>query len=166
MQAAGRGDDFSQWYAAEAPRATAAVTAAIGDPALAEECVAEAFARAYARWPRVSRMQSRNGWIYVVALNQARTAMRRTARDRVWRARATRPEPHQPPDAPSPVWDAVRALSPLARRTIALRYIADLSEAEVARALGVSRGTVATTLHRARRALAAQLELQEQEAPQ
>ncbi|WP_100349253.1 sigma factor-like helix-turn-helix DNA-binding protein [Luteimicrobium subarcticum] len=43
------------------------------------------------------------------------------------------------------------ALSPRARTAVALRYGADLAEAEVADAMNVTRGTVATTLFRARR---------------
>jgi RNA polymerase sigma-70 factor (ECF subfamily) len=52
----------------------------------------------------------------------------------------------------------VEDLAPRARTAVALRYVADLTEAEVAEAMNVSRGTVATTLSRARRQLARVLE--------
>jgi RNA polymerase sigma-70 factor (ECF subfamily) len=52
----------------------------------------------------------------------------------------------------------VHTLAPRARTAIALRYVADLSEQTVADAMNVSRGTVATTLSRARRQLAGLLE--------
>ena len=155
--------DFSAWYAAEAPRALLTLTAALGDHVLAEEGAAEAFARAYAQWSKVSGMDSPNGWIYVVALNHARSTQRRTRRERVT---DTMPAPPtvSPPEPLDPIWDAVRSLAPQARRAIALRYIADLPEADVARAMGVSRGTVATTLHRARQALAERLAGQHKES--
>ncbi len=64
-------------------------------------------------------------------------------------------EPRPPPELPdTAVWRAVATLSPRARTAVALRYVADLTEAQVADAMNVTRGTVATTLSRARRELA------------
>jgi RNA polymerase sigma factor (sigma-70 family) len=40
------------------------------------------------------------------------------------------------------VWAAVRALPPRQRAVVVLRYYEDLSEADIAEALGCSRGTV------------------------
>ena len=56
--------------------------------------------------------------------------------------------------------DVRRALMSLPRRqreATVLRYYLDLDVAEVARALKINEGTAKTTLHRARRALAAAL---------
>lgn len=156
------GRNFASWYAAEAPRAVVTLRAVLGDHLLAEECVAEAFARAYARWATVSRMESPNGWIYVVALNHARSLLRRQRRDAREFVRAAACGAAAPPEPMDPIWHAVARLPPQARRAVALRYIADLTEAEVARVMGVSRGTVATTLHRARKSLAQQLGSQEE----
>jgi RNA polymerase sigma-70 factor (ECF subfamily) len=55
--------DFAAWYASEAPRAVLTLSAVLGDHGLAEECVAEAFSRAYAQWAKVSTMESPNGWV-------------------------------------------------------------------------------------------------------
>ena len=52
------------------------------------------------------------------------------------------------------VWDAVATLSDRQREAIVLRFVADLPEAEIARAMKVSRGTVASTLADARKSLA------------
>ncbi len=41
-----------------------------------------------------------------------------------------------------PLWQALRALPPRQRAVIVLRYYEELSEAEIAESLGVSRGTV------------------------
>ena len=51
------------------------------------------------------------------------------------------------------VWRAVRALSPRQRTAVALRYVLDLPEPEVARIMGVSRGSASATLVAARRTL-------------
>ncbi len=55
------------------------------------------------------------------------------------------------------MWAAVAALPEKQQRAVVLRYVADLPEAAIAAALGVSRGTVASNLSDARRALAAAL---------
>ena len=51
----------------------------------------------------------------------------------------------------------VADLPPRTRTAVALRYVADLTEAQVAEAMNVSRGTVASTLSSARQRLAAVL---------
>jgi RNA polymerase sigma-70 factor (sigma-E family) len=53
---------------------------------------------------------------------------------------------------------AVRALPDRQRDCIVLRFYADLSDAAIADALGISTGSVKTHLHRARAALAERLE--------
>jgi RNA polymerase sigma-70 factor (sigma-E family) len=52
-----------------------------------------------------------------------------------------------------PLWQALRALPPRQRAVIVLRYYDDLSEAEIARALGISRGTVKSQANKAMSAL-------------
>lgn len=56
------------------------------------------------------------------------------------------------------VVDAVRALPERQRDCIILRFYADLTDVEIADALGISAGSVKTHLHRARAALADRLE--------
>jgi RNA polymerase sigma-70 factor (ECF subfamily) len=145
---------FEDWYRAEFPRVRQAMTLVTGDPGLAEDAAAEAFALAYARWSRVGRMESPGGWVHTTALNQVRRSWRRTLLER--RHRASSPAEHvPPPELPdTAVWRAVATLSPRARTAVALRYVADLTEAQVADAMNVTRGTVATTRSRARRELA------------
>lgn len=160
-------DWFSEWYAAEYSSAVTTVRLALGDGRLAEEAVSEAFARALAAWPSVMEMTSPNGWLYRVALNQARTWLRSRSRERRHfdnfdNAQSAGPTPPaaEPDDQ---LWWAVSNLAPRARTAIALRYIADLPEKEVAAAMGITRGAVATTLHRARAQLAKQLSVQLEE---
>lgn len=149
---------FDDWYRAELPRVRQALTLATGDSALAEEATAEAFARAVVHWPRLRTTDSPAGWVYTTALNQVRRSWRRALFEHR-HARRHRNEAAQPPELPDPaLWRAVAELPERARTAIALRYIADLTETEVAAAMNVSRGTVATTLSRARVTLAARLQ--------
>ena len=149
--------EFEAWYAREFSRVAATLALAVGDAGLAEEATAEAFARALVRWSQVSRATSPTAWVYTVALNQVRSTLRRLRLERRWALRQ-RIEPVAGPREPdSDLWLAVAALPERARTAVALRYVADLTEAEVAAAMGVARGTVAATLHQARKRLAAAL---------
>lgn len=133
------------------PRAHRLARRIVGDPAAAEDIAAEALARAYARWPKVSALPWRDAWVLRVAANLAIDAVRR-----------------RPPTlgfvAPSPAAEdavalrvalaaALQALPRRQRQAVALRYLADLSEAEVAEALGISAGSVKTHVHRGLAAL-------------
>ena len=55
------------------------------------------------------------------------------------------------------MWEAVRSLPTRQRTAVALRYILDLPEREVARVMGVSRGSASASLVTARRTLEARL---------
>jgi RNA polymerase sigma-70 factor (ECF subfamily) len=150
----GDADDFTAWYGTTYPRVRAAVTLAVGDPWLAEEATAEAYARALARWSHVSAARRPEAWVYTVALNQVRSRLRRMRLERRYLARQRAGYEPPPAEPETELWAAVARLGPRARTAVALRYVADLSEAEVAAAMGVSRGTVAATLHKARARLA------------
>lgn len=129
-----------------------ALAAVVGD---VDEAV-EAFARALERWPQVSGMASPTGWVYRVGLNVARRRARRAGLHRRLAGRHTVASVRlEPVDAE--LWAAVRRLPARQRTAVALRYIADLSEAVIAEVMGVAPGTVSATLHAARRRLAAQL---------
>ena len=154
-------DGFAAWYRNEHPRLLAAMTVVTRDLHAAQDVTGEAFARALAAWARVSAMESPTGWTYRVAVNLARRRGRRAALEERLLHRIAPADGSLPDDRAFELWDVVRALPPRARTAIALRYAAEMTEAEVAHAMGVSVGTASATLSHARRTLAAMLSEQE-----
>jgi RNA polymerase sigma-70 factor (ECF subfamily) len=149
-------DGFERWYLREHPRVVAALTWVAGDPDVAVEGTDEAFARAYADWRRVGQMNSPGGWVYRVALNVVRRRMRRVALEQ----RMSAP-PAVAQVVDREIWTVVQQLPERQRVAVVLRYLLDLPEKEVATAMGVSRGTVASALAAARQRLAGWLTMEE-----
>jgi RNA polymerase sigma-70 factor (sigma-E family) len=130
------------------PRAFSLARRLVGDSDVAEDIAAETLARAYAHWPRVATLEYRDGWVLRVAANLAVDRVRR------------RPEIIAvPPASAGPGADElvvlrvalVAALGSLPRRqrqAVALRYLGDLTDGQVAAALGISVGSVKTHIHR------------------
>lgn len=146
--------DFGAWFSATADGLLRRVTAAVGDPLLAQEATAEAFARAYERWPRVSRMDSPEGWVVRVAVN----ATRRSWRQRTLESRALARnlpilwsrDSGAPGEYHDDVYRAVLRLTQRQRTAVRLRYWDDLAEHEVAARMGVTTGTASSLLSSAR----------------
>jgi RNA polymerase sigma-70 factor (ECF subfamily) len=162
---AGPEDGFSQWYAGEFARVRATVALATGDPGLAEEATAEAFARALVQWGRVRAMDRPTAWVHRVALNEVRSRWRRGRVERRYLERQAAGVAPPPPEPDPDLWAAVGQLPPRSREAIALRYVADLPEAQVAAVMGISRGAVASTLSKARTRLADLLTTPERSLP-
>ena len=138
------------------PRLVAAVTLVSGSRPAAEDAVQEALLRAWERSERGEVIEHLNAWVSTVALNLARSGVRRIVAER--RARHRLGPAASSFDAPTgdPV-DVERALRTLPRRqreAVVLRYYLGMDTREVATVLNVNEGTVKSTLHRARAALA------------
>jgi RNA polymerase sigma factor (sigma-70 family) len=152
--------DFSRFYDEQHHRVYGSMLALCGDRELAADVTADAFAKALASWRRVAVMDRPGGWVYKVALHMLRRRFRRATRERELHAAAqlTAEGVEGAPDVTGmDVWVHVRGLPDRQRHAIVLRYVADLTEPEIAGILGVSRGTVASNLADARRALAVKL---------
>ena len=148
-------DTFELWYRQTYPRLFAAMLGVCGDRDVAAEIADEAFARAWTHWRRVREMEAPMGWTYRVALNLLRTRQRRRrVEQRLLPRLVSRAEVEAPA---SEVWELVRALPLRQRIAIVLRYLGDLDERHIAEAMNVTRGSVASTLAAARRALGAAL---------
>jgi RNA polymerase sigma-70 factor (ECF subfamily) len=140
------------------PRVVAAVALVEGSRATAEDAVAEALARAWERSGRGERIESLPAWVTRVALNLSKSRLRRVRAESRARDRAdARWQMDEPDDARLDVEVALAKLPRRQRQATVLRYYLGFDVAEIARTLGVSEGTIKTTLHRARHTMAAAL---------
>lgn len=133
------------------------------NPIDAEEVVQDAFVQAHLAWARLRDPDKGLAYLRSAVLNGARSRLRH---DKV----VQRFDPGKPAIGPSPesameagddrrrVMAALRSLPARQRECIVLRYYLELSEAEIAAALGISAGSVKTHSHRGLAALAARLE--------
>src|SRR4051794_8127015 len=148
--------DFDALYREARDDVFAYAATLLRDRAAAEDVTAMAFERAYKR--RASRYDARRGspraWLFGIVRNAALDELRH--RKRAASTEIPAPAPDPAPDEAAELAaerDAVRAaLSRLPsrdREVIALKYHADLSNAEIAAVLGISPTNAGTLLHRA-----------------
>ncbi|GAA1338405.1 SigE family RNA polymerase sigma factor [Saccharothrix algeriensis] len=130
----------------------------VDEPATAEDVVQEAFTGLHRNWSNLRDAQAAVGYLRTAVVNGSRSVLRRrkTARDytppHVANARSAESlamltAEHQA------VVAALSQLPPRQREVLVLRYYGDLSEAEIAEATGISKGTVKSTASRALDAL-------------
>ena len=146
------------------PRLVAAVALTSGSRPAAEDAVQEALLRAWERFEKGDEIDSLERWVTTVALNLARSGLRRIRSERRARARLDASTVGQAPTADRIDVDRALAALPRRQREVAvLRYYLQLSTREVASALELDEGTVKSTLFRARAALAHALGIDENE---
>jgi RNA polymerase sigma-70 factor (ECF subfamily) len=136
-----------------------ALALAGGDLAAAEDATQEAFAQAWVRWDRISRYDNPGAWVRRVAINKLRNAHRSRLRGEAAVERMAYEVASTPLSEPeSDLTGALQRLPYKQRLCAVLFYVDGLSTAEVARAMGISQGSVSQHLNRARTALRARLE--------
>jgi RNA polymerase sigma-70 factor (ECF subfamily) len=145
-------DDFDAFFRAVFSKAVAVAERITGERAGAEDAALEALAKAHFRWARVGGQPWRDVWVYKVAVNEA---IRRLPRHRATDAQPIAADPADDIALRRTLTVALGALPKRQCQVIVLRYLLGFSEAQVAEALGVTRGTVKTHLHRGITALRA-----------
>lgn len=135
----------------------------VRDHATAEEVVQDAFVAMHGAWRRLRDPNKALSYLRQAVVNKARSVLRH-------RAVVEKHAPKALPDAPSAevgamnmlereaVIRALRKLPTRQREAIALRYYGDLSEAQIADAMGISRGAVKSHTSRGITALRSVLE--------
>jgi len=148
--------DFDDFYQTSFRRLTAQLYAMIGDRDEAEECVQEAFVRAWAHRRSLSRAGAPEAWVRTTAYRLAVSRWRRTRLGRRSPDRAHATPTSAPPLSETHVAlvTALRELPEAQRRAIVLHHLADLPVEAVAREVGAPVGTVKARLSRGRAALA------------
>jgi RNA polymerase sigma-70 factor (ECF subfamily) len=131
-----------------------------GDREAAADAVQEAFVELVRRWDRISSYEDPVGWVRRVSVNRLRSHHRvLTSRAAALVRLSQRGESDSTGAAPTPeLAAALRRLPQRQRLAMSLFYIADLSTADVAQAMGVSEGSVKQHLHRGREAVRRLLE--------
>ena len=138
------------------PQLVGTLTICCGDRGVAEELAQEALIRLWDRWPSVARMDSPEGWTHHVAMNLARSWLRRRAAERrALRRLGPAPDADTGLDAGDvlALRRAVACLPPRQRAVIAWRFYAGLNVAQTADVLGCAPGTVKSLTSKATVAL-------------
>lgn len=121
----------------------------LADRGAAEEVVQDAYVRLHQHWRRLREPDRALAYLRTSVVNGARSALRRRGVAQRYLDRAV-PPPHAPSAETGAlgVLEHERVLAALAglparqREALVLRYYADLSEAEIAEVMGISRGAV------------------------
>ena len=135
----------------------------VRDTPTAEEVVQDAFIAMHDGWSRLRDTERALAYMRQAVVNRSRSVLRH-------RMVVEKNQQKPPPDMPSAehgalalversaVVAALRGLPERQREAIVLRFYADLSEAEIAAAMGISRGAVKSHTSRGMAALRAALE--------
>lgn len=153
-------------YEAEAHRVALAIT---GDGDSAHDAMQEAFIKAYKALDRFELGRSFRPWFLQILRNQCRDMLRRRKAgfdtERMTPLMAERLPSDSDPErarhkaeAREILWQALGRITVDHREVLVLKEIQGLNYAEIAEAVGVPEGTVASRLYHARRALKDALE--------
>jgi RNA polymerase sigma-70 factor (sigma-E family) len=139
--------EFAELFRASWARLYRLAFAVSGDRAAAEDDLQNAFAKVYSNWGRVRRADHPEAYVRRIVLNEALGGRRNGFLKRERAHQAVEPagavvSPEAGVVERDAIWTAVQALPPRQRAVVVLRYYEDLSEAEIAEAMGCSRGTV------------------------
>ncbi|MGW1885824.1 SigE family RNA polymerase sigma factor [Streptomyces sp. NPDC001970] len=138
----------------------------VPDPVDAQDLLQTALVRTYGRWDGIADKSLADAYLRRVMIN---------TRTEWWRARKLEEVPtEQLPDASvedvteqhadrALLMDVLKVLAPKQRSVVVLRHWEQMSTEETAAALGMSTGTVKSTLHRALARLRQELEARELE---
>lgn len=148
-------EEFDSFYAASFRRLVTQVYAMIGDQDEAQECVQEAFVRAWSHRRQLDRARAPEAWVRTTAYRLAVSRWRRARRaggtpDRAVQHVTAVPAPSSDVVA---LVQALRSLPEAQRQALVLHHLCDLPVSAVAQEAGVPEGTIKARLSRGRAAL-------------
>jgi RNA polymerase sigma-70 factor (sigma-E family) len=147
-------DDLGELYVAHRLSLVRLALLLVDDRASAEDVVQDAFAGLSGKGARLRDSDAALAYLRKSVVNGSRSALRRRRTARAYAPlrsiegarpdeRAVLAEEHRQ------ILGALDRLAPRQREVLVLRYWSELSEAEIAEAIGISRGTVKSTASRA-----------------
>ena len=154
---------FTELYTLHYRRLVRAAWMLVRDMPTAEEVVQDAFVSMNDAWQRLRDAENALAHVRQAVVNRSRSVLRH-------RVVVDRNAPKPSPDMPSAehgaivllersaVVSALRTLPPRQREALVLRYYGDMSEAQIASIMGISRGAVKSHTARAMSALRSVLE--------
>jgi RNA polymerase sigma-70 factor, ECF subfamily len=152
-------EEFDAFYAARAAPLVRLLYLRTGDLSRAQDCVQEAFARAWLRWGSLEAGPEPVGWVRTVAWNLAVSEWRSRRRERLrddpqrWAGAAGESTPASPAAEVLAVRAELGKLPAGQQTAVVLHYFEDMSIHEIAVMTGQPAGTIKSNLHRARAAL-------------
>lgn len=153
--------DLQEWLAQSYPQSVRTAYLILGNRLDAEDAVQEAFLRAWKFRDSLAKESSFKPWLYRVVVNTCNSKLRVEIPHRDLRASdddlaevATFDAMPERIAVSRDVLSALKDLPLHLRVVVVLRYYADLSERDIAVAIGRKQGTVKSRLNEARRQLA------------
>jgi len=156
-------EDFDRLYRESYARVLRTLLGVLRDRAAAEECVQEAFVRAFQAWPRWRPDAPVEAWLHRIALNAALSYRRReklrtlgqTIRHLGHHAESIAA---RDPAESAELLSALRRLPPRQAAVLLLRFSHGYTNREIAASLGVAESTIASRLAVAKIRLRRELE--------
>ena len=150
---------YEEYVAARWPTLYRTAYLMTGNHADAEDLVQTALVKAYAAWSKVVAADSADAYVRKILTNTFLSGRRPL---RVTRERLVDRMPEVPMTVPGAedrlsIWPHVSSLPPRQRAVVVLRYYEDLSEQQIADALGCSPGTVKSNASLALKSLKARM---------
>ena len=138
----GRSETFEAFYRRSWPVVFRAAYLISGDRETARDLAQEAFVRAFEHWRGVSTMERPEAWTYRVVSNLSLSWRRRQRLAREREPQARLGAQLEPGESVPEIVSALRTLPAAQRVVVVMRYYADLSIEETARALRKRPATV------------------------
>jgi RNA polymerase sigma-70 factor (ECF subfamily) len=142
-----------QLFAASYPKLAGWIRRLVDDDETAHEIASEAFVRLLSKWSSIDKLDSPQGYLYMIATNLVRDHWRKTERER--RAMrnvsaGTDPEPYSDPVQDVDVRELIATLPARLRDPFLLHYYAGFSIREIGVMLKRPDGTIKADLYHAR----------------
>jgi len=153
---AGDEADFERLYRDSYGRILGTVVALLGDRAAAEDCVQDAFERAYKKWASWQPIAPAEAWVHRIAINAAVSHQRKMRIREVGEVIRRLGRPGLGPDPQQVVEqnELARAIAQLPAKhaaTLVLRHYHGYTNRAIAHALGIPERTIASRLGVAKR---------------